>query len=237
MARHANLSVVRSSVVALLVAVSASTVLISARGSDASSTADDGTDTGGGREPPPGHRADPDRRSALRHALGDADGAIRARGERHRVLERLRLQSRVLPEPFEHPHRSVLALDRCLHEPPEGAVRGVPGVPRLVDRGDVAPRGRVPHRVARQVPERVRRLIRPARLGPLVRDLGRRRVLRLHGERRRGPAVLRVGPAGLRHRRAGRSGDGLHPIDRAGPAAVHVLRAARGPRARHSRST
>ncbi len=37
---------------------------------------------------------------------------------------------RVLPQPVEHPHRSVLAPDRCVHEPPEGAVRRVPRVPR-----------------------------------------------------------------------------------------------------------
>ena len=78
------------------------------------------------------------------------------------------------------------------------------------------------------------RFVRSAGLGPMVRDLGRRCVLRLFGQRRRRDPELRRRPRRLRDRRAGRSGHRPDPVDGSGPTALPVLRAACGPRPRHA---
>ena len=173
MARHTNPSVIRSSVVALLVAISASTVLISARRSDGAprpTTAPEPvavasrrqdivlilTDINAGTPSGPCRRCDPNSwrtGSSSRTDTFPIQCAVRAARASSPVSTRTRPAST---------------------QTTRNSRTGVPGVPRLVDRGDLASRRRVPDRVDRQVPERIRRFLRPARLGPLVRDVGRR---------------------------------------------------------------
>ena len=140
-----------------------------------------------------GRRADPHRRPAMGHAGRDADGRRGPGWPRDLVRTRVRLQPALLPESRQHPDRPVLPFERGVHEPERQALWRFPGLRRSLDRGDLAGRSRVPDRHARKVLQRIRGAARASGLGPVVRDLRQRRVLRLPGHGRRGGEGIRFG--------------------------------------------
>ena len=100
------------------------------------------------------------------HAVGYAPGPGAARGPRGDVRQRLHGQPRVLPEPHQHPHRRLFPHHRCLYERDQPAVRGVQGVRRSSDHRDgAAGVGLSDRPVGQEVPQRVRRRVRPTPAG------------------------------------------------------------------------
>ena len=101
---------------------------------------------------------------------------------------------------------------------------GFPGVRRSLDRRDVAGRSRLPDGDARQVLQRVRGAVRAPGLGPVVRDLRQRRLLRLPGHGRRGREDVRFRSGRLWDHGARHRGRAVHRVDARRHAAVPVLR-------------
>ena len=143
---------------------------------------------------------------------------------------------RLLPEPGEHAHRPLLALDGRLQQQ-----RPVRGLALLSDaRGlhdrHLARRRRLPHRLLRQVPEQLRHPFRTAGLEPLgrVRAAERRELLHVPAQHRRNHGRLRERPRRLFDRRARRRSVVVHPRRRRRAALrpLRALRAARAPDAR-----
>ena len=142
------------------------------------------------------------------------------------------------PLPRHHPDRPLRPQHRRHRERPPAVLRRRPAGP---DGRGPAARGRLPHRLRRQVPQRVSRPgprhLRPARLGLLggaprrdhERDLALEHRVRLRPERQRHGRAPRRRAVRLRDRRLPRQGGRLRPQGRRGRGAVL-------PRAGHPRA-
>ena len=144
------------------------------------------------------------------HAVGDAHRPVAARRARHRVHERLRLERAVLPEPGDASSpvstRTRRACTRTTGQP-------FGGFPAFDDGSTVATwLHDAGYRTALlgKYLNGYAGTVRPAGLGPMVRDLRRRRLLRLLREPNGGVESLRLRRPGLQHERPGGAGHRLH---------------------------